>query len=99
MQWLDGYLNHTELPWIPLAVRNYRSLRVAEFSLPPEVSRYPGDDAGAGRERLVRGDPVVVSGNSAPIMQGGCGADEGAPEACGISMRSSARSTGELVYL
>src|ERR1017187_1204284 len=57
MQWAAGYLNSPQLPWLPLSARGYRLVRVAVLSVVPELSRYPGDDAGARRGSLVRADP------------------------------------------
>jgi len=60
MQWADGYLNSPELPWLSLPARGYRPLCVAILSLLPELSRYPGDDAGTRRGSLVGGDSAVA---------------------------------------
>lgn len=43
-----------------VSARNYRPLRMVVISLLPELSRYPGDNAGARRGRFLLGDPLVV---------------------------------------
>jgi hypothetical protein len=91
MLWLDGYLNHTELPWIPLSVRNYRPLRVAAFSLLPELRDI--------QEMMPEGG-VDVSYEAIRLWCLKFGADyarrlrrqRGHLETRGISTRSSARS-------